>query len=266
MSLIAVASAKACPGASVLSELTVLLGPAGAERLLVDCDPAGSEWLLRPGIRPEPGLVTLAMAGRRELAASAAVVHAQSVGQGLDVVVGPAAARQASSALEILGERLGAHLAGLAGFDVVADCGRLAPASPALGVVRAADLVVLVSRPAVGEMVHLAPWVEQLVSEGRLVGVVLVDRGRRFREVAYEAAEVADALGVPVFGMVADDGAAAARLFDQPGSLAGLSRTRLVQSATAVVSALWEAVSGTALPARPWTGRIGPRQEVATRW
>ena len=265
MSLIAVASAKSSPGASVVAELAVLLGPGGGERLLVDCDPAGSEWLLRPGVRADPGLVTLAMAGRRELAASAAAVHAQSVGQGLDIVVGPAAARQASSALEILGDRLGAHLAGLQGFDVVADCGRLAPASPALGVVRAADLVVLVSRPAVGEMVHLAPWVEQLVSEGRPVGVVLVDRGRRFREVAYQAAEVADALGVTVFGTVADDGAAAARLFDQPGSLAGLSRTRLVQSAAAVVSAVWDEVSGTVPPAPVWAGRIGPKQEVS-RW
>jgi Mrp family chromosome partitioning ATPase len=249
----------------VVAELAVLLGPAAGERLLVDCDPAGSEWLLRPGIRAEPGLVTLAMAGRRELAPSAAAVHAQSVGEGLDVVVGPAAARQASSALEILGDRLGVHLAGLEGFDVVADCGRLVPASPALGVVRAADLVVLVSRPAVGEMVHLAPWVEQLLSEGRPVGVVLVDRGRRFREVAYEAAEVADALGVVVYGTVADDPAAAARLFVQPGSLAGLSRTRLVQSAAAVASPLWDVVSGPAPPAPVWAGRISPRREVA-RW
>ena len=266
MSLLAVATAKFSPGASTLAELAVLLGPQGSERLLVDCDPAGSEWLLRPGVRPEPSLVTLAMAGRRELAPQAVAAHAQTVA-GLDVVVGPAAGRQASSALDILGDRLGAHLAGLGDLAVVADCGRLAPRSPALGVVHAADLVVLVGRCTVSEMVHLAPWVEQLRSEARPVAVVLVDRPRRGRrEIGYGPAEVAEALGVPVLGSLADDVGGAGRLFAQPGSLVGLWRTRLVRSARPVVNAMWAAVPGSVDLGDDRTGGNSARpEEVATR-
>lgn len=266
MTVIAVATAKRSPGASTFAELAVLLGPQQSERLLVDCDPAGSEWLLRPGVRPEPGLVTLAMAGRRELAAHAVAAHAQRVG-GLDVVVGPAAGRQASGALDILGDRLGLHLAGLDDMAVVADCGRLAPRSPALGVVHAADLVVLVSRCTVSEMVHLAPWVEQLRSEARSVGVVLVDRPRRGRqEIGYGPAEVAEALRVPVFGSLADDGGGAARLFAQPGSLVGLWRTGLVRSARPMVEAMWAAVPGPAPHANEPTGDSAAwPEEVGTR-
>lgn len=256
MRLIAVASAKSSPGASTGSELLVQRRPTSERRcLLLDCDPAGSEWLLRPGVKAEPSTVTLAMAGRRTLAPEAVLDEVQTVGDGMEVVVGPVAARQAASALEILGDRLGAHLRSLDDIDVVADCGRLAQRSPALGVVAAADLVVLVSRPTVAEVIHLAPWVEQLVSEGCQVGLVLVG-GRRGRQlVAYEPEEIADALGVPVLGVMADDASAAARVFAQPGSLAGLWRSRLVRS----VSVLAPAVFGACPPVEP----VSPAEPVS---
>lgn len=261
MTLIAVASAKFSPGASTFAELLTLLRPEGLTALLVDCDPAGGEWLLRPGVRAEPGLVTLAMTGRRTLAPHAALAHAQTVGDNLDVVVAPAAARQAASALDILADRLGAHLAALDDIDVIADCGRLATSSPALGVVAAADLVVLVSQPTVVAMMHLAPWVEQLASEGRPVGVVLVERHQR-HTLAYGPDEVAEALGVPVFAAVADDPGGASRLFAQPGSLNGLWRTRLVRSARPVVEAVWGSLAEAGPPqATP----LRPVPEVASR-
>ena len=249
MRLIAVASSKSSPGASTASELLVQQRPS-SERpcVLIDCDPAGSEWLLRPGVRAEPSTVTLAMAGRRNLAPGAVLNEVQTVGDGMEVVVGPVAARQAASALEILGDRLGAHLRSLDDVDVVADCGRLAQRSPALGVVMAADLVVLVSRPTVSEVIHLAPWVEQLVSDGCRVGLVLVG-GRRGRQlVAYEPDEIADALGVPVLGVLAEDPSAAGRLFAQPGSLAGLWRTKLIRSAATVAPAVFGACPPSDVP------------------
>jgi len=248
VSLIAVASVKSSPGASTFSELLVLRRATERRCLLVDCDPAGSEWLLRPGMSAEPSTVTLAMAGRRELAPEAVLGHAQTVGEGMEVVVGPVAARQATSALDILGDRLGAHLRGVDDVDVVADCGRLAPRSPALGVVAAADAVVIISRPTVAEVVHLAPWVEQLRSEGCPVAVVLIGARRGRRLMAYESAEIAEALGVAVLGTVADDGPAAARLFAQPGSLAGLWRSRLVRSISALAPAVFASCG---LPERP---------------
>jgi len=245
VSLIAVASAKSSPGASTFAELAVARRPTERRCLLVDCDPAGSEWLLRPGVVAEPGVVTLAMAGRRELGVDTVVDHLQTVGTGLEVLVGPVAARQAASALEILGDRLGAHLRGLDDVDVVADCGRLAQRSPALGVVAAADLVVLVSRPTVSEVIHLAPWVDQLRAEGAQVGIVLVGgRGGRRQLVAYQPEEISDALGAPVLGLLADDAAGAARVFAQPGSLVGLWRCRLVRSMSALAPAVFAAAGG----------------------
>jgi Mrp family chromosome partitioning ATPase len=230
VSLIAVASAKFSPGATTLAQLLVLRRPSERRCLLVDCDPAGSEWLLRPGLAPEPGLVTLAMAGRRELPAGAVLEHTQTVGDhSLEVVVAPVAARRATSALDILGERLGPHLVSLVDVDVVVDCGRLDQRSPALGLLRVADLVVLVGRPAVSDMVHMGPWVEQLGADR--LALVLVGSGRG-GQVGYDPQEIADALGVPVLGLLADDASAAARLFAQPGSLVGMWRTRLVRSAS----------------------------------
>jgi len=230
VSLIAVASAKFSPGVTTLTQLLVLRRPSERRCLLVDCDPAGSEWPLRPGVVPEPSLVTLAMAGRRELAAGAVLEHTQTVGEdGLELLVAPAAARRATSALDILGERLGPHLASLPDVDVVVDCGRLDQRSPVLGLLSTAHLVVLVGRRAVTDMVHLAPWVEQL--GGDRLALVLVGGGRRGL-VGYEPQEIADGLDVPVLGLLADDASAAARLFAQPGSLVGLWRTRLVRSAS----------------------------------
>ena len=258
MSLIAVASAKFSPGASTLAELLVLRRPGEQRCLLVDCDPSGSEWRMR-GAAAEPGLVTLAVAGRRELAPAAALGHIQTVGEGMEVLVAPAAARQVTGALEVLGDRLGLHLASLGAVDVVADCGRLAPGSPALGVVAAADLVVLVSRAAATDVIHVAPWVDEL-SGGPPVSVVLVGGRRGGRQLAYGPSEVAEGVGAPVLGVVAEDPAAAARLFTQPGSLASLSRSQLVRSASSVASAVFAAAVA---EQRQDRGRVDPKEALS---
>ncbi len=240
MSLVAIASTKSSPGVTTLAELLVTLRPSAARCVLVDCDPAGSEWLLRPGVAAEPGLVTLAMAGRRDLEADAVLEHLQTVA-GMEVLIGPAAARQAASALEILGDRLGAHLRGLDPVDVVADCGRLAQGSPAWGIVAAADLVVVVARATAPEMIHVASWVEQLQQDGRAVSVVLAAGQPGRRQVTYDPAEVAQALGAPVLGVVDHDPVGAARLWAHPGSAAGPGRSRLVRSAQKVAAAVFAA-------------------------
>ncbi|HEX8771021.1 MAG TPA: hypothetical protein VF711_09675 [Acidimicrobiales bacterium] len=240
MSLVVVASAKSSPGATTLAELLVTLRPSPARCVLVDCDPAGGEWMLRPGVTAEPGLVTLAMAGRRDLEAGAVFGHLQTLA-GMEVLIGPAAARQAASALEILGDRLGAHLRALDAVDVVADCGRLAQGSPARGVVAAADLVVVVARPTAPEMIHVASCVEQLQQDGLAVAVVLAAGQPGRRQLAYDPAEVAQALGAPVLGVVDHDPVAAARLWAHPGLAAGARRSRLVRSAQKVAAAVFAA-------------------------
>lgn len=239
MSLVAVVSAKCSPGASTFAEILVALWPTGRHCLLADCDPAGGEWLLRPGVATEPGLMTLAAQARRDLTGNLVLEHIQVVGEGFAAVVGAASSRQSSAALEVLAGRLGPHLRSLDGVDAVADCGRLALGSPSLPLVRAADLVVLVSRSTIAEIVHLASWVDQLRSEACPVAVVLTRRGQPpGGQATYRPEEVGDALGVDVLGVLADDPRAVSRLFEQPGSLRGLGRSRLVRSAGPVVAAV----------------------------
>jgi hypothetical protein len=170
--------------------------------------------------------------------------HLQRFGDGLEVLVGPAAGRQAWGALELLGDRLAAHLHQLEAVDAVVDCGGLSPASPALPVVRGADLVVLVSRPTARAVVHLAPWVEQLMGEGVAVVAALVEGPGTRHEPSYRPDEVADALGVEVVGPLVHDPSTAARLGGDPGRLGRIKDSPLVRSATPVAEAVFARAAG----------------------
>ena len=245
MTVIAVASAKA-RGVTSVAELLVLLRPTGRRCVLIDADPAGGDWLLRPGVAPEPGLVSLAMAGRRRLESREVFNHVQVAGN-IEVVVGPAASHQASAALEMISARLVAHLRSLthepdggweARVDSVIDCGRLTSGSPALPLALQVDLVVLVSSATAAALVHLAPLVELLRSLGAMPAVLL--HGGDARSARYGPDEVAAAVGTEVIGTMADDPGPAARLVDQPGRIDGLGRSRLVRSMTQVTSRAWE--------------------------
>ena len=234
MTAIAVAAAKSSPGVSIVAELLAQLGPPAFRPLLVDADPAGGDWLLRPGVAPEPGLSSLAMVSRRGLRAEEMSEHVQHLGPGLRVLVAPAAARQATAALHIVADQL---IEALTGLDAVIDCGSLFEGSPAMPLLRASDLVVLVGRPTAAAMVHLAPWVEELRGDGTSVAVVLSASCVPARAPTYRPAEVAEALGVEVLGTMAGDPDTVARLSADPGRIAPLARTRLVRSMAPVAEA-----------------------------
>ncbi|MFP5370475.1 MAG: hypothetical protein ACLGI3_06970 [Actinomycetes bacterium] len=248
MTVVAVGSAKT-RGVTTAAELLVLLRPTGRRCVLVDADPAGGDWLLRPGVAPEPGLVSLAMAGRRRLGQGTVFDHVQVVG-GLELVAGPAAAHQASTALQMIGDRLVAHLRNLADgrqdgsaapFDAVVDCGRLTPGSPALAAAAQADLAVLVSGATAAALVHLAPLVEMVRAAGGSPAVLLF--GGDSRGPRYEPEEVAAGVQADVLGTMPDDPGAAGRLVDDPGRLDGLSRSRLAKSMTPVAARAWAAAA-----------------------
>jgi len=186
------------------------------------------------------------MAGRRRLESGELFNHVQVVG-GLELVVGPAAAHQASTALEMVGARLVAHVRALtdgrddgwAGpVDAVVDCGRLSPGSPALPLALQADLVVLVSPATAAGLVHLPPLVELFRTAG-VPAVVLLHRGQS-RSARYDQSEVAAGVGVEVVGTMADDPAAAARLAEEPGRVDGRARSQLVRSMTTAAGRAWD--------------------------
>lgn len=225
MALVALASAKGSPGVTTLAR--TVAGHWSRPVVLVELDPAGGDLAAREGLPLEPGLASLALAARSGLSAELLERHAQRLENGLSLVVAPVHPAQVQAALTVLANELAPVAAALAGVDVIADCGRLDRSSPVVGVVRQADLVVLVAHPSLAGIAHLQSAVE-LVAPAE-VGVVLVGDGD------YDAKEVGPALAVPVLGVVADD-ARGARLVGWAGVRG--RRSLLSRSAVSLASAL----------------------------
>jgi hypothetical protein len=278
MAYVAFASAKASPGVTTTVAALAATWPRDRDLVIAELDPAGGDLGARFDLATEPGLVTLAAAGRRELDRSTFVGHTQplpfagpprassddagAVGR---VLVGPVAADQAGAALAALRGGLPGVLASL-NADVLVDCGRLDPGSPAHDVVTEADLLVVVARPVVAEVHHLAARLSTL--RPRAVSLLLI--GDR----PYSVAEVADAVGASPLGTLpVDNRAAAALTVGRSNAARIMRRSRLMRDARAVAEALarWlparpihsPAPAGTAVPGPPGPATPG-RPDAAT--
>jgi MinD-like ATPase involved in chromosome partitioning or flagellar assembly len=243
MAYVAFGSAKGSPGVTTTVAALAATWPRDRDLVVAELDPAGGDLVVRFDLAAEPGLVSLAAAGRRELARSTFVHHTQSLprapGSGAEgsegvaarrVLVGPVAADQAGAALAALRGALPGVLASL-GADVLVDCGRLDPGSAAHDVASDADLLVVVARPVVAEVHHLAARLTTL--RPRAVSLLLV--GDR----PYSVAEVADAVGAnPLGTLPVDDRAAAALTVGRPNTLRVLRRSRLMRDAGALAQGL----------------------------
>jgi hypothetical protein len=254
MAYVAFASAKASPGVTTTLTALVATWPRDRGLVVAELDPAGGDLGVRFDLATEPGLVTLAAAGRRQLDGSTFVGHTQPLpfagrpgGDGdadravRRLLVGPVAADQAGAALAALRGVLPGVLSSL-GADVLVDCGRLDPGSAAHDVVTEADLLVVVARPVVAEVHHLAARLSGL--RPKTLSLLLV--GDR----PYSVAEVADAVGAnPLGTLPVDDRAAAALTVGRSDGARILRRSRLLRDARAVA----EGLAGwlPPLPARP---------------
>jgi hypothetical protein len=146
------------------------------------------------------------------------------------VLVGPVAADQAAAALAALRGGLPGVLSSL-GADVLVDCGRLDPGSAVHDVVTDAELLVVVARPVVTEVHHLAARLSGL--RPKALSLLLI--GDR----PYSVAEVAGALGANPLGVLpVDDRAAAALTVGRPDGARVLRRSRLLRDARAVAEGL----------------------------
>ena len=217
--LIVVGSVSGAPGVSTLALGLAARWPGGPA-LLVEADCTGGVLAARFGLAQTPGLSTLAAAHRHGGLADGLAEHAQRLPLGLDAVVAPGSADATASAMAVLvghGEALRALP-----MQVVADAGRLGEASPALGLLGAADVVLLVVEPAREYLDHLDQRLDALTAAARKarVGLVLAGPG------PFPGHEIAESVGVPVWGQLPRDrwGAAVLR-----GRLAGPGwrRTRL---------------------------------------
>lgn len=230
MSVLALASAKGSPGVTTAALALAVGWPSDRQAVVVELDPAGGDvgaWL---GLPAEPGLGTLAAAGRHGLDWTRVLDHSQRLASGSSVLVGPPGADQARHAVAMVAADLERRSEMTGEPDLLVDCGRLDPESPATGAIRSADLVVLVSRPDVAALGHLAGLVAQLGSACP-VQIALVGRG------PYPPEEVSAAIGAGVLGVLAHDPEGAA-LLAGGGHGSRLSRSPLLRSAADLTAAV----------------------------
>jgi hypothetical protein len=259
MGFLAFASAKASPGVTTSIAALAASWPADRSLLVVELDPAGGDLAVRYDVSPEPGLVTLAAAGRRELDPETLLAHTQPlpVGAGSGpaprrLLAGPVSLDQASAALLALRGRLSGVLSAVP-LDVVVDCGRLDHASPAQRVATEADLLVMVARPVVAEVHHLSTRLDTL-SPRNLSLLLVGDR-------PYSVEEVGEAVGAAPLGTLPHDARAAAALTaGDPRAVRVVRRSGLLRSAHAIAERLasWLAPPVASPPPPPEARRPAP--------
>jgi Mrp family chromosome partitioning ATPase len=251
MPLIALASVKSSPGVTTIALALAAAWPA-RQRLLLETDPSGGDlgpWL---GLPPAPGLVGLAAAARHDHEGEPVWQHAQELAGGLAVVVAPAGADQASACLGTLaGTGITSQLAREPGV-LVADCGRLDSGSPALGIAAHADVTLLVVRPQVSELSHLAPRIDGLSAAGLRLGLLLAPAaGRVPAGPSYSAEEITATLGLPVHASFPADPRTVAQLTGSRGSAGGTARRRPLLRTAVTLAALLGDLAGEHPSARP---------------
>jgi hypothetical protein len=213
-------SVRSC-GVTTLALGLAATWPAERRVLVVEADPAGGTLAAASGWPAEPSLVSLAAAARRGGDPTLVWEHCHQLPNGASVLTAPALGEQARSALGMLGPLLGRL--GELHSDVLIDCGRLDPGSPALGLWERADRKILVSRPRLADLQALASWLEGHQPHAG-VGVVTVGDG------PYAQAEIAEALGFEVLSRLPWDADGAEALVSMPASARQLRMAPLVRS------------------------------------
>jgi hypothetical protein len=237
MGYVAFASAKGSPGVTTTLAALAATWPADRPLVLVELDPSGGDLVARFDLGTEPGLVTLAASGRRDLNGETLLAHTQPLpaapagdGPFRRVLAAPVSADQATAALTALRGGLARALDGV-DADVLVDCGRLDPSSPVFEAATRAELLVMLARPIVSEVHHLSARMGALPS----ATTSLLTVGDR----PYAVDEVAEAVGAHPLGCLAFDPRAAAALSGDLGTAARvLRRSRLLRDAGAVADAL----------------------------
>lgn len=208
MALIALAADKGAPGVTTAALALASVWPRPV--LLAECDPAGGDLVFRfPAadgrqLDPRRGLLSLAVAGRRDYQQQQVWPHVQKLSGGLDVLLGVTSAEQGTG-LSTLWRPLGALLAGLPEADVIADCGRLGPDGPPYDLLAQADAVVLITRPDLGDIIRLRDRATAVMAaadrrgrRGMTVSVLVVADPKTLKDAEAEVTRALAQSGVPV--------------------------------------------------------------------
>jgi hypothetical protein len=252
MALIAIGADKGAPGVTTTALALAAVWPRPV--LLAECDPAGGDLVYRlpaaDGGRLDPrrGVLSLAVAARRGMQSNQVWEQTQKLHGGLDVLTGVTNAEQGAG-LNLLWGPVGKMLAGIPHADVIADCGRIGVDGPHYDLLAEATLVVLITRPVLGEVIRLRDRVAAVAAaaskrgrRGFAVDVVVVADHKRFK---ITLGEVAHALGqgnVParIVGALADEPKSAEMLCGEWGGR--LDKTLLMRTARDIAQRLAESL------------------------
>lgn len=238
MALIAFASAKGSPGVSVTLAGLAQLWPRPV--VVADLDPAGGDTGLRyraqsgDPLNPSIGLLSLGAAVRSGQKAELAD-HLQTTAGGMNTLVGVHSPGQVLG-LGAAWQHIALTLRRSREYDVLADCGRLTPGSPAMSIIDHADAVVLISRPELEDIAHLRERLRGLQTSLHLgsidstpTGIAMVTTASDTRGLA-DAEQLLASAGLPVraLGVIAEDRRAADVLRTESGR--NIRRSVLIRS------------------------------------
>lgn len=262
MPLISLTSLKGSPGVTTTALALAAAWPA-PRRLLAELDSAGGDLEIRLGMPADGGgLAGLAAAARRPQSGHSPWPFARELAGGLHVLPAPPGAEQAGACLRTLSaagvlQRLAAEAAG--GEEVViADCGRLDTGAVTAQSGVLADVVLVVTRPSLSDLAHLAGRLEVIAQHAKAAGLVLITgAGLPRGDPAYPAAEISQALAVPVLAsMPADPRGVAALLAGRGKPARAGRRLPLARAARDLAAAVTEAMPPVQGPV-PSPGALG---------
>lgn len=196
--ILAVAGTKGSPGVTTIAYGLACLWLARGAVFLVEADPDGGVLAARFGLSQEPGLATVAAAGRHEVTGAMLAAHVQSAPVALALLVAPSSPAHARAALRAVADSLGGALRQLEA-TVLIDLGRLDSESPSVPLAAAADGLLLVTRPSLEGSDALAVRLADQPELRRRAQLVTVGPG------PYEGRDVADLLSVAHAGYLPDD-------------------------------------------------------------
>jgi hypothetical protein len=202
VTVVAVAGTKGALGVTTLCMALARNWLPANSVLVIEADPDGGVLGARLGVSQEPGLGTLAAAGRHELSDPLIQDHTQSSGD-LSFIVAPSSPNHARAALLSASRRIGDALAAKPEATTLIDLGRLDSESPALPLAQSAQAILFLAAPNLEGADGLAVRLIALEDLRRRCHLVTVGEG------PYEGAEIGRVLAIPHIGHLPKDPAGA---------------------------------------------------------
>ncbi|MGH1489766.1 MAG: hypothetical protein ACRBK7_10280 [Acidimicrobiales bacterium] len=215
MTIISLFSCSGAPGATTVALATTagLTATSVHEPVMIEMAASGGVLASQYDLPSEPGLMSLALAIGNDY--PDLLEHAQELPGGVPVVVAPPSSSKTTKLLDARAVPLARYLQETPA-TIVADCGRVSPATNLLPILELSSLIGLVIRPT-RESFQLAATtineLNELTPDPLPVGWILVGH------CPWSHDEIISQYGVPVFGVVAEDRVGAE-------AVAGLRRLR----------------------------------------